>query len=121
MEYPQVPKPWWLPWLMFVAMLVIASACGAWVVRQHSTHSAESTGILALGFSLVPLVVIGGYMRWQWYRLRGALRRTGGRLCLRCWHSLEGLRASERCCPECGEPFEINETIRKWEKKVDWT
>jgi len=53
------------------------------------------------------------YQLYQFKRVKRLLIEHNGKVCGNCLFPLDGLD-DEGVCPECGHPYEINQTIEDW-------
>ena len=65
--------------------------------------------LVALLWMLGLLIILGIGIS----RLHAKLRAADGLLCVRCAYDLSGLEPEGRC-PECGEPYTLEATARRW-------
>lgn len=101
-------------WYMVVCIAVPLLAVAALVVGASATGNRSLyawSGIAGLsglsGFGYLLFVAPG----------RRTIIRHRGRVCGNCLFELEGL-GDTGVCPECAHPFEIETTIRGWERDL---
>lgn len=97
------PSPYWL-----AAALVVGPFLLVVIAGQGSARRAL--------FCVAIVFLVMGLVSWKLLRLEviwAKVRRHRRMLCFNCLYPLGEIRAAGRC-PECGEPYTIEETQSKW-------
>jgi len=103
---------WWFAW-PFAFTVAGAAAYEVPMVRSALSPANTSAWWVPAAVNLAVMFAAGCMVaRGQW-RIKRAVKATGGRACVACVYDLRSL-GDTGTCPECGHAFDTTADQRRW-------
>jgi hypothetical protein len=116
MRWFSMHRDWVAAPIPFVALMVVILLF--WALRSSQVSYAQRDAwadyIFEAGMGLfLGLLAADRLYRRHWTR---RIRAAAGRCCVRCGYTLPPSPQDAGVCPECGRPWQIEETLAYWER-----
>lgn len=111
---PDFALPTWYPVAKYLATIAFGLLLGNFILSFLSEHSAARFVLLQV-ILLCSIIWVRRAVARHRAALHDTLRENDFQICLRCGYPLTHLPANYQC-PECGTPFDVFETRRRWRR-----